>query len=292
MAGDTADGRRTRAAGLPGRRAALLALLAVVAVAAATAVWPSGLVAGDDEAAAVPEDALSGPGADLGLGLAVAPGSSLVGPVVVEAVDAEGEPSEWFAVVLVEGDPIDVWTEYARQVAELYPSERIAASQAPGCAMPGPDTGPQACRLRVDSAEPGNGSRLYLAMETVPGDVTGRYVLWLWGRTSTDPRLDEVEDGAGEPWAGEELPPPYEARPRPAVGEPLATDTLPYTTTEDRYPLLAGSELLVQYGDGGETGGFGVLLRTTPNADVGEVAAAYAQQAVQFAKGSPSRRPR
>jgi len=43
---------------------------------------------------------------------------------------------------------------------------------------------------------------------------------------------------------------------------------------------------VAQYGVGSLTGGFGVLLRVTPDADVADVAAAYADQAVQF-EGEP-----
>lgn len=71
------------------------------------------------------------------------------------------------------------------------------------------------------------------------------------------------------------------------VGEPLAPRTVAYPEGDDeRYVLLDGSELLAQYGRGSITGGFDVILRITPGAELADVAAAYADQANQF-EGEP-----
>src|SRR5690606_6872655 len=101
-------------AGLPrptGRRAVTAAARARVAAALVVAVGVVAAVAavrlarsdGDGVVAdPVPDDTLSAPGTALPDGFAVAEGSSLVGPVVVEEVDGRGEPTSWWALLLVE----------------------------------------------------------------------------------------------------------------------------------------------------------------------------------------------
>lgn len=234
--------------------------------------------AGDGSPPALTADTTSGPGTPLPAGLEVAAGSSLVGPAVVTEVSGSGEPLRWLAVIAVDDvdDPLTVWSAYVAQLVERDPELRVEPDDAPGC-RPHDRRWDDLCSLDAASVR--------ATLTSVPGDVTGRYVLKLEGSPSTDTDLlgDEV---AGWPGDRSSVPEPAPARSRPDVGEPLAPVTVAYPGDEDEYVLLDGSELLVQFGDGSLTGGFDVLLRVTPGADVHEVAAAYAEQAAQF-EGEP-----
>lgn len=55
---------------------------------------------------------------------------------------------------------------------------------------------------------------------------------------------------------------------------------------EVRYSLLEGPESLEQVGRGSITGGFDVIVRVTPGADLADVTQAYAEQADQFPDSS------
>jgi len=116
-----------------------------------------------------------------------------------------------------------------------------------------------------------------LEMQPAPGDVTGHYSLIVSGL-----RTDRPSDVMSHPWPGGAAPEPPPARVRPGVGGPLAPDTVANREDNERYVLLAGTELLVQYSPGSLTGGFGVLLRVAAGADIRELAAAYAEQARQM----------
>jgi hypothetical protein len=247
----------------------------------------------------VPDGVLSGPGTELPDGLVVAPDSSLLGPAVVDELDGAGRPTSWSALVLVEGDPLEVWSAYTAQVAELFPGEGIDAAARPGCRPPDPDSdsdpgagagaGEELCGLTADTPADGGRRVLTASMGSVPGDVTGAYVLVLDAA-----RYDSAADTGGDadPWPPDapDPPAPSPARPRPAVGGPLAPDTVAYEGDEDEYVLLEGSELVTQYSSGSVTGGFGVLLRVVDGADVADVASAYASQAAQFE--APADEPR
>jgi hypothetical protein len=239
---------------------------------------------GGSSPASLPDDVLSGPGTELPGGVVVAPGSSLVGPAVVDEVDSAGEPASWSAVLVVEGDPLTVWRAYAEQFAELFPSEGVDPAQAPGC--PSSEDDGDVCDLGVDVSDGRVRRSLSLRMVSVPGDVTGRYLLWLEGMASDQYPTDlySSEQYPSSPPAT--LPAPNEARPRPGVGEPLAPETVAYDGDNEEYVLLEGSELIAQYSTGSLTGGFGVLLRTTLGRDLAAVAGAYAEQAIQF-EGEP-----
>ncbi|HEY8524514.1 MAG TPA: hypothetical protein VIL48_06105 [Acidimicrobiales bacterium] len=267
-------------------RVAVALVVAVGIVAAVAAIRLAGSDGDGVVADPVPDDTLSAAGTALPDGFAVAEGSSLVGPVVVEEVDGRGEPTSWWALLLVEGDPIDVWMAYARQVAERFPGERIDPSQAPGC-LAG-DTGDgELCALGADTVDGTREARAHARLVSVPGDVTGSYLLTLSAATET--RAVEgydIYEGGGDPWSGEDLPAPVEPRDRPGVGDPLAPATAAYDGDDERYVLLVGSELIAQYGAGSVTGGFDLLLRVAPGADVGAVARAYAEQANQI-EGEP-----
>jgi hypothetical protein len=229
----------------------------------------------------------SGAGTALPDGFEVAPGSSLLGPVVVDGVDAAGTPTSWFAVLLVEDDPVTVWKSYAAQVAEFAPDSGVDASVAPGCRTADLIPGDEVCDLIgavVDSD--GTTRSMQASMASTPGDVTGAYLLRLDRYRYPTRAGYGVDPMPPEPWRGDPLPAPYPARPRPSVGEPLAPETVAYDGDNGRYVLLEGSELVAQYSDGSVTGGFGVLLRMTDGADLDAVTQAYVEQATQF-EGEP-----
>ncbi len=125
----------------------------------------------------------------------------------------------------------------------------------------------------------GTGAELSITAEllTVPGDVTGHYTIRLLGERITDPYENPID-----PWPGGDPPPAPGARLRPDIGEPLVLQGLAQGSEPGDYPLLDGSELLVQYSYGSLTGGFGVLWRVLPGAEVDAVGRAYAVQGSQF----------
>jgi hypothetical protein len=278
------------AAGRP-RWRVIVAVLTAIVVVAGGAVAGARLTA-DSDGGTAPADLLaelSGAGTPLPQGMQVPDGAELLGPVVVTDVAAGGEPATWFAVLAVVGDdPLAAWSDYIGQTAAAHPNLGLDAAAAQGC-MPydgpnAPETGSShiagldpLCSLHVGRAS---------AELTSPmGDVTGRWLLTVSGNTGSDWRAAaDLADIAT--WPGPEPPRPQPARPRPGIGEPLAPDTTAYDGDAERYVLLDGSELVAQYGVGSLTGGFCVLLRVTPDADVADVAAAYADQAVQF-EGEP-----
>lgn len=281
MSGMSEGARRGRQ---PGRAAVLVVIGVVGALVAAGAFviarGGDGETSGTSSSPSLPSDALSGPGTELPGGLAVAPGSSLIGPAVVDEVDAEGEPASWSALLAVQGDPRAVWRAYAEQIAELFPGEGLVPEQNPGCPLPTARDG-VVCELAVDVVDGQIRHSASARLVSIPGDVTGGYLLRL--SLSSDTHRQDLHDGdehRSSPTGT--LPDPNPARPRPDVGEPLAPATVAYDGDNDEYVLLEGSELIAQYGAGSVTGGFGVVLRTTPGAELDAVAAAYADQAVQF----------
>jgi hypothetical protein len=255
-------------------RWALVLATVVVIVVAAVGVVIATRGDGDGVAADVPEETLSGPGTELADGLEVAPGSSLLGPVVVTGVDGADEVTSWSALVVVEDDdPIAVWQAYTDQLADRFPEAGLEPADSPGCRPAGED----ADVVGVCSLEADDGRRdVDMTLRSVPGDVTGRYLLVLEG-DPYDPDVDadhEVATGA------DSLPDPQPARERPGVGEPLALTTA-YDDDGQEYVVAEGSELLAQYGAGSYTGGFAVLLRVAPDADLDAVVEAYVRQANQ-----------
>jgi hypothetical protein len=239
----------------------------------------------------LPADVTAGPGTPLAGGFSVPEGAELVGPVVVTAVDADGEPAAWSAVLAVVGDdPIAVWSAHLGQVAAADPGLGLDSAAAPGC------------RPYDDPAQRDGGSSIprvdplcelyagwaYATLTSIDGDVTGR---WLLTVSVDGSRGGDPEGALAYPWPGGAAPPPSPARTPPRVGEPLAPETTAYDGDNDRYVLLEGSELVAQNSAGWVTGGFSVLLRVTAGADIDAVAAAYADQATQF-EGEPVPPPR
>lgn len=223
-------------------------------------------------------DVLSGPGTDLADGLEVAPGSSLVGPVVVTGVEPSGDIASWFALVLVEEEPLDVWQAYADQLTDLFPDAGIDVGPAPGCdpALADSDGYDPVCSLDAHDRD----RRAGMSLRSVPGDVTGNYLLRLTGDIYEPPAYDESDREI--PTGADELPPPQPAREQPEVGGPLAPVTVAYEGDNEEYVVVEGTELLAQYGVGSITGGFNVMLRVRPDADLSTVVATYVEQADQF----------
>jgi hypothetical protein len=230
-------------------------------------------------ATSLPESALAGPGTTLPDGLVVAEGSARLGPLLVLATDEAGAPHDWLAILAVDGDPLGVCKAYAGQLARLFPGEGIDPGRAPGCKVDRTDG--FICWLAADATEEA-GARIEanLMLDSVPGDVTGRYLLTL--RMNRTDYPGDLYRGPGKPWSGAEVPQPERPRPVPEIGEPLAPRTTAYEGDGGRYVVLEGSELLAQWGAGSLTGGFDVLLRIAPGADVVKVAEGYARQAAQF----------
>jgi hypothetical protein len=232
---------------------------------------------------------LSGAGTPLPDGMTVPDGAELVGPVVVSDVAAPGEPAAWFAVLAVVGDdPLPVWSDYIGQIAAVHPDLGLDAAAAPGCTPYDAPDAPEDGSPHIAGLDPLcelNAGRVSAELTSTMGDVTGRWLLTVSGNADRD--WNAAADRADiDTWPELEPPRPQPARPRPGVGEPLAPNTTAYDGDAERYVLVDGSELVAQYGAGSITGGFGVLLRVTPGADIADVAAAYAEQAVQF-EGEP-----
>ncbi len=249
----------------------MLAVLAGVAVLTAVSADAAPL-----SEAAVPADALRPSGSPLPDGLTVPHGAQLIGtPLEYDPVSRRLPPDSWTAVLLVTGDPIATWSAMVDELSRVLGGPHNDEVDAPGCATYDGFFG-----CSIDTGGPGPAGaplQVYADMRPVPGDVTGHYSLVMYGR-----QTDQPMDTVGQPWAGGPAPPPPPARDRPRVGDPLAPETAAYDDDDDRYVLLQGTELLVQYSPGSFTGGFGVLLRVRPGADVQEISAAYAEQARQY----------
>lgn len=211
---------------------------------------------------------LRGPGTDLPDGLSVQPGSQLIGPVVPAVPGAGAGASGWRAVVLVDGDPVDIWDSYLDHVRTALDLELPAAPAGAGCQGDGEKLD---CSWFVQFAE--SDGYVSLQLEAPVGDVTGRWQIELdtdgvaerrSGRVEDPSPLDvDVEPPARNPPAGD----------RPEPGDPLSPATM---YQGERFTLRAGSELVTQYGHGGATGGLQVLLAVTGNP--AEIALEYRQQ--------------
>jgi hypothetical protein len=263
------------------RRAGPLgAAVAVAVVAAGAAIAITRDTGSGETARSGPGDVFAGPGEGLPDGFEVASGSSLLGPAVVDEVDAAGEPVSWFAILLVDGDPITVWSAYAAQAAEFAPDAGIEPEAASGCRTADLFPGDAVCELTAWSVDAtGAQVSVNVAMASTPGDVTGRYLIRVAGDR---PQYEGSDRDPPRPWSEVPLPDPELARPGPAVGDPLAPETVAYEGDDERYVVVGGSELVAQYSDGSLTGGFGVLLRTTGGDNLEAVTQAYVEQANQF----------
>ncbi len=227
----------------------------------------------DVAAPGVPADALNPPGTPLPNGFTVPEGAALVATPVLYGQPYRDATPDWRAVLLVDDDPIATWSAVLSQMASVLGTE-LDADTPEGCRMYKEQL---SCSIdRAGPAGPGVELRVTARLRTVPTDVTGHYTIQLHARRTVPNPYDTPPS---HPWPGGDPPDAPAARPRPAVGEQLAPQTLPGETEPvDDFPLLEGSELLVQY-EFGEFGGFGVLLRVLPGADVDAVGLAYAEQA-------------
>ncbi len=273
MSGTTAA-ERSRGAG---HWSAVLGAVAVVVLITAGIVWlqsDSDVQQSDVARPGVSADALSPAGTPLPDGFAVPEGADLVGtPVQYGFPDSEAT-REWQALLLVDDDPIATWSALLGRIGSVLGVE-LDAGTAGGC---GVNEGRLQCFISRGGAS-GPEEKLSITAEllTVPGDVTGHYTIRLLGERIADPYENPID-----PWPGGDPPPAPGARPRPDIGEPLVLQGLAQGSEPRDYPLLEGSELLVQYSPGSLTGGFGVLLRILPGADVDAVGRAYAEQGSQY----------
>lgn len=120
-----------------------------------------------------------------------------------------------------------------------------------------------------------------MSLRSVSGDVTGHYLLRLTGGAHDgSPTNDESDHGI--PTGADELPPPRPAREQPEVGGPLAPVTVASENDNEEYVVVEGTELLAQYGVGSISGGFSVMLRVRPDADLSSVVDTYVEQADQW----------
>jgi hypothetical protein len=279
---DDDDTHRGPVGGRPWAGRRLVAVIVGVALVIAVAGTGLAIATGDDRAEpVVPVGTASGPGTPLPDGMAILSGTVLLGPVVVEGLDDDGQPARWSAVVLVESpDPIAVWSDYVAEIERRASSSDagrgpdLDPDEAPGCSDRGSASGgDEGVLCTVDVAG------LHAELGTVPGDVTGAHLLTL----DADPELHAIGTDRDAPtWPGGDAPAPDAARERPDAGEPLAPETVASEGDNDRYVLLEGSELVAQFGRGSVTGGFAVLLRVTSDGDLDQVTDGYVQQATQF----------
>ncbi len=247
--------------------------LVIVAVLAVSVTVVAVLRPGADD----PADAFAPAGTPLPDGFTVPEGAQLIGtPLRFDPVSDEASSGSWTAVLSVTGDPIETWSAMLAELFDvlIVPND---PSDALGC---GTYDGRFECVISRYRPEPAPPLQVGLDMRPVPGDVSGRYSLVI-----SAVRTEQPYDYGSDPWPGGSAPAPPPARARPGVGEPLAPETVAYDVDTERYVLLEGTELLVQFSPGSNTGGFGVLLRVTPGADVQDIAAAYAEQARQFDDG-------
>lgn len=250
-------------------------LLIPVVLLAAGAFW---LQRSGPPPPALPAEATSPPGTELRDGFKVPAGAVQLGPLLVLQPQA-GRLEGWKAILAVTGDPLDAWERYLTQLAELFPSEDVKPATLPGCRVDRQEG--FGCEIRVDVPEPGGTVVAGATILNPPDDVTGRYLMVLES-TRYPEGFGDVYSEVPEGWKGGPAPGPDSARRSPAVGEPLAPSTTAYDGDDQRYVLLAGSEMSAQYGVGSLTGGFEVLLAVSPGAEAGAIGEAYARQGAQY----------
>ena len=251
-------------------------LVLFLVVGAGAVVWFVGRGRSPTLPALLSPETTSGPGTPLPDGFAVPDGSVLLGPVLLQE-----QQGNWLAVLAATGDPLPVWRDYARQLADRFPDEGIVPEQAPGCSVD--SNGRFGCELTVESPDGSTGGAAFAGATLVnpPDDVTGRYLVVL--RHERHPVALDADGPRPErpAWTGGTSPQPQPPRRPPRVGVALAPSSVAYSGDEARYVLLDGSEMLAQWGTGGVTGGFDVLLRVTPESQAETVGEAYAEQAAQ-----------
>ncbi|HEX2148842.1 MAG TPA: hypothetical protein VHI31_01515, partial [Actinomycetota bacterium] len=227
----------------------------------------------------LPPAATSPAGTQLLDGFSVPAGAVQLGPLLVARLE-DGSPSEWRAVLVVTGDPLDVWRRYSAQLAGRMPSEGVDPAKLQGCRIDRDDG--FGCEIRVDAPDADGRSLVAgAAMLNPPDDVTGRYLMVVEA-TRYPPGFSDLFTSAPQAWKGGPAPSPQPPREPPSPGEALAPSTTAYEDDDQRYLLVEGSKLMAQYGVGSLTGGFSVLLAVSPGADAEQVGEAYARQAAQY----------
>jgi len=219
-----------------------------------------------------------GPGTPLRDGLSVRPGSRLLGAVFEE--DYRTGPDgpvlfRWSAVLLIDGDPIEVWRSFLGQFP-AEPNPGVDPAGAPGCARENRSLLLQpGCRVQVlgTSEVTGRPQQYALTLSAPDGDVTGHYQLMI---ASTGDFISEPRARVPDPGDGLGLPDVVAQREPPQVGDVLGPGVA------DKYALLPGTTFVAQYGPGSITGGFDVILQLSPGADLNAVVGAYAEQANQI----------
>jgi len=217
------------------------------------------------------------PGTPLREGLSVLAGSQLLGAVF------ESGPDTWRAVLQVDGNPLAIYRSYLTALGFT-----ADVSTNPACRRNTDDadrTGCEAMFNRTSATGENRGTTVQLT--TVPGDVTGHYLLVL--KVGQEPWQAPTNEN---PPKGPDLTATDPIKPghRPKPGE-----TFPGKSLDDAdppYVLLKGTELVAKVGVGSNTGGFDVLLHVTPGADVADLARQYTRQATQGASEQPVIRAR
>jgi hypothetical protein len=203
-------------------------------------------------------------------GLKVASGSELLGPVLVTSLDAGEAPDEWFALIAVTDNALDVWDSYRKQLAEVY-STVAALRTTQGCRIDGHED--PLCRIElVGSDSSGLPSRVTMRMRSYPDDVSSRYLITVnfYGILQTV-QLHDVEEA--EPV--KEVPKPFDSAGRRSAGDGIA----PTGNSNLRgYEVVEGSELLAVWEPDNAVYGIGALVKIDRDQSLARIANQYAEQ--------------
>jgi hypothetical protein len=254
------------------RRTAGLALAAVL-----VAVSSSGCAGSSRPTEQVMPAVLHPPGTLLRDGLSVLTGSQLLGTVF------ESEPATWRAVLQVDGNPLAIYRSY---LTALGFSADVSSN--PACQRKTDDADRTGCEAMFNrTSATGEILGTTVQLTTVPGDVTGHYLLLL--KVGQEPWQDPTNENPPE---GAKLTATDPVKPghRPKPGETFPGESL--DDADPPYVLLKGTELVAKVGIGSNTGGFEVLLHVTPGAAVADLARQYTRQATQGASEQPVIRAR
>lgn len=208
------------------------------------------------------------PGTPLREGLTVLTGSQLLGAVFETGSDG------WRAALQVDGNPLAIYRSY---LSALGFTGNVSTN--PACRRKTDDADRTGCEAMFTRGSTDGKKRVTtVQLTTVPGDVTGHYLLLLdVGQEWWDVSPSEKPPEGAKLEATDPLKPGH----RPESGETLPGTELDHA--DPPYVLLAGTELVAKVGVGSIAGGFEVLLHVTPGGDVAERAREYTRQAAQGA---------
>lgn len=224
-----------------------------------------------------------GPGTPIADGVAVAPGSVMLGPAFPAPQDNDGSRL-WRAVVIVEDDPADVFDEYVTQM-EAMDHHLLNASTVAACSLPngepvvsGDDLDRSPSGFPIQCAMYGNESTIYSWHSSTASDAPWASHIVL-GIDATDPSgrpppaTVPLEDVGPRPGL---LTDPGLRPDGPSVGERLAPDLFD-PMGRDPIEVVAGSEVLAPVAPSESvTGGYVAVARIT--GDPREVVARYVEQ--------------